>query len=102
MHMRLILILLSNSLCIYSYYVLTRHEQHPFKVQVQVPKDADKPEWRFNGQVLNIEVAPQDTVTTLKAKLKDAIGIPANKQKLKAAGFAALKDQASMAFYNLT
>jgi len=79
-------------------------QQHslPFIARVQVPPASDKPEWSFHGQLLSFEINPRDTIATLKNKIKDAIGIPVNKQKLKGPQISVMKDQPSLAFYNVT
>ncbi len=75
--------------------------QGPFTLQVQCPVEDDKPEWKLVGQSLSITLDHKDTVKVLKEKIKDHIGIPPNKQKLKGNGHH-LKDTPTMAFYNFT
>eukprot|EP01103_Thecamoeba_quadrilineata_P011189 TRINITY_DN261_c0_g1_i2.p1 TRINITY_DN261_c0_g1~~TRINITY_DN261_c0_g1_i2.p1 ORF type:complete len:648 (+),score=173.68 TRINITY_DN261_c0_g1_i2:453-2396(+) len=69
-------------------------------VQVQIPQ-VDKSPWSLQGQLLSIDMDIKDTVAILKEKIKDSVGIPANKQNLKAPGLSFFKDQKSLAFYNL-
>ncbi|EFA83991.1 ubiquitin domain-containing protein [Heterostelium album PN500] len=54
-----------------------------------------------NAQTFSITFNPRDTITILKEKIKDLIGIAPNKQKLKAPGLSILKDQHTIGFYNL-
>jgi splicing factor 3A subunit 1 len=72
-----------------------------FTAQVQCPQEDDKPEWKLQGQTISVTVNYTDTVKTLKEKIKEQVGIPPNKQKLKGNG-QHLKDQPTMAFYNFT
>jgi len=70
-------------------------------VQVQIPQ-VDKSPWSLLGQLLSIDMEIKETVATLKEKIKDSVGIPANKQNLKAAGLPFFfKDGKTLAFYNL-
>ncbi|KYQ92784.1 ubiquitin domain-containing protein [Tieghemostelium lacteum] len=68
----------------------------PFTLSVEIA-DGDK-----QGQTIQIQMKPTDTVTVLKDYIKDKISMPPNKQKLKAPGFPILKDSFTMAYYNLT
>ncbi|GAM22402.1 hypothetical protein SAMD00019534_055770 [Acytostelium subglobosum LB1] len=54
-----------------------------------------------NVQTLSITLQHKDTISTLKEKVKETIGIAPNKQKLKAPGLSILKDQNTIAYYNL-
>ncbi|XP_012938443.1 splicing factor 3A subunit 1 [Aplysia californica] len=69
------------------------------KVQVMVPNVSDKPEWNLKGQKLEFMLPLTDTVSVLKAKLNEALGLPAGKQKLQFEGMF-IKDSNSLAFYN--
>jgi len=72
-----------------------------FAARVLCPQEDEKPEWKLQGQTISITLNYTDTVKTLKEKIKDQVGIPPNKQKLKGNG-QHLKDQPTMAFYNFT
>jgi splicing factor 3A subunit 1 len=74
----------------------------PFLLRVQVPADPERAEWKFEGQVLELEVRPGDTVAQVKNLIKERLGIPPNKQKLRTDDISVLKDQASLASYNFT
>lgn len=43
---------------------------------------AEKAEWKLNGQTLTLNLGLTDTVSALKAKVSEAVGMPAAKQKL--------------------
>ncbi|KAF2075342.1 hypothetical protein CYY_003371 [Polysphondylium violaceum] len=53
------------------------------------------------SKVFPVTVQLVDLIQTLKEKIKDATGMAPNKQKLKTAGISVLKDQCTVAFYNL-
>lgn len=72
----------------------------PVSLQVQVPHNADKPEWRLNGQIISLNVSLTDAITSLKSKLQEETGLPPAKQKLSHDGMF-FKDNNSVAFYNL-
>lgn len=72
----------------------------PVSLQVQVPANADKPEWRLNGQIMALNVQLSDTVSSLKSKLQEETGLPPAKQKLSYDGMF-FKDNNTIAFYNL-
>lgn len=65
-----------------------------------MPSGVDKPEWRLNGQVISINLALLDSVTTLKSKLQEETGLPPAKQKISYDGMF-FKDNNSIAYYNL-
>ncbi|KAK7933855.1 hypothetical protein WMY93_004751 [Mugilogobius chulae] len=72
----------------------------PVGVKVQVPNMQDKTEWKLNGQVLNFTVHITDQVSVIKAKIHEATGMPAGKQKLQYEGIF-IKDSNSLAYYNM-
>lgn len=72
----------------------------PVSLQVQVPSGVDKPEWRLNGQIISLNLALGDSVTTLKSKIQEETGLPPAKQKISYDGMF-FKDNNSIAFYNL-
>ena len=51
--------------------------------KVQVPKNSDKADWNLAGQVLSMTLPLTDNVSVIKAKLHEALGMPAGKQKLQ-------------------
>jgi len=74
----------------------------PITINVEVPnEEPEKPEWKLNGQMITIQVNLKDTATTIKEKVKNAIGVPPNKQKLKASNLPFMKDKETVAAYNL-
>ncbi|XP_055868516.1 splicing factor 3A subunit 1-like [Biomphalaria glabrata] len=69
------------------------------KVQVMVPNIADKPELNLKGQKLEFTLPITDSVSVLKVKLHETLGLAAGKQKLQYEGMF-IKDSNSLAFYN--
>lgn len=67
--------------------------------KVLVPKVGDKPEWRLNGQTLSFNLPLTDSISVMKAKLNESLGIPAGKQKLQYEGLF-MKDSNTLAYYN--
>jgi len=70
-------------------------------VKIQVPNEDEKPEWKLQGQVITLQVDLTDSVSSMKEKIKDQIGMPPNKQKLKATGLPFLLDRQTLAYYNI-
>ncbi|EGG13769.1 ubiquitin domain-containing protein [Cavenderia fasciculata] len=54
-----------------------------------------------SNQNYSLVLQPRDTITTLKDRIKDLVGLAPNKQKLKSLGQSILKDQHTLGFYNL-
>lgn len=73
----------------------------PITFKVQVPHVADKPEWKLNGQMLNLTLGPKETVTIIKTKIQEQLGVPLAKQKLQFEGVY-VKDSQSLAACNIT
>lgn len=70
------------------------------KVRVQCPEveGSDK----LIGQLLEVEVATlRDTVGHFKSRLADVLDLPANKQKLNREGVGFLRDELTLAHYNV-
>lgn len=56
----------------------------------------------LNGQLLEVEVAGlTDTIGQLKARLAGVVGLAANRQKLARDGVGVLRDENSLALYNI-
>ncbi|KAL0038699.1 hypothetical protein WJX79_003797 [Trebouxia sp. C0005] len=73
----------------------------PSKVLLLCP-DTDESEM-LNGQLLEVDVASlQDTVGELKSRLVEVVGIPANKQKIGRDQLGFLKDELTLAHYNIS
>ena len=64
------------------------------------PVYTEKPEWRLQGQQLNISLLPTESIAVLKNKISEATGMPPAKQKLAWEGLY-FKDTQSLAFYNV-
>jgi splicing factor 3A subunit 1 len=73
----------------------------PVTFRVQVPNSMDKSEWKLNGQLFTITLPLTDTVSVIKAKMFDELGMPAGKQKLQLEGMF-MKDSNTLAYYNFT
>lgn len=69
--------------------------------QVQVPSIPDKAEWKCNGQKIFLTLPLTDPVSVIKAKLHEAIDMPAGKQKLQLESMF-IKDSNTLAFYNFS
>ncbi|XP_011454449.3 splicing factor 3A subunit 1 [Magallana gigas] len=78
---------------------LSRHKG-PVTFKVSVPKVEDKPEWNLKGQTVSFTLPLTDTISVMKAKLNESLGIPAGKQKLQYEGIF-VKDSNSLAYYNV-
>lgn len=74
--------------------------QGPVTIQVQVPSQADKPEWRLNGQILSINLSLTDQISAIKQKIQEETDMPASKQKISFEGMF-FKDSNTVAYYNL-
>ncbi|ESO92859.1 hypothetical protein LOTGIDRAFT_190371 [Lottia gigantea] len=81
--------------------VFLKRNKGPVKISVSVPNVSDKPEWSLNGQKLDFTLPLTDSVSVIKAKLNEALGMPAGKQKLQFDGIF-IKDSNTLAFYNFT
>ncbi|KAL8625577.1 splicing factor 3a, subunit 1 [Nucella lapillus] len=79
--------------------IFLQKNKGPVMVKVMVPNVSDKPEWKLNGQTLEFSLPLTDTVSVLKAKLNESLGMPAGKQKLQYEGIF-VKDSNTLAFYN--
>lgn len=56
----------------------------------------------LNGQLLEVEVATlTDTVGALKARLAEVLSLPATKQQLSRTGVGFLRNELSLAHYNV-
>jgi len=84
---------------------LIQYNKSPVTIRVQVPDGdgGEKPEWNFKGQTVAVQVTDlRETIGNIKEKLKEQLGgMPPNKQKLKTINVPILKDQHSLAFYNI-
>jgi splicing factor 3A subunit 1 len=82
-------------------------DTHPGSVNIVIkvpnqPPGSTKWPSHLNGQTYRVQVNTSDNIKTLKQKLADLLGMPANKQKLRAEGLGFLKDAKTLAFYNAT
>lgn len=55
----------------------------PVVVNIATPVMTDKPEWKLNGQTLNITLQITDSVANMKAHIHELTGMPPGKQKLQ-------------------
>jgi splicing factor 3A subunit 1 len=68
---------------------------------VSLPSMPEKPEMNLNGQAITITLPLNETVTTLKSRINDMIGLPLGKQKLRLIEGLFFKDGFSLAYYNV-
>lgn len=73
----------------------------PVTFQIIVPQVGDKPEWKLNGQTFTLTLPPTDSISTIKAKIHEQLGLPPGKQKLQYEGMF-VKDSNTVGFYNMT
>ncbi|KPM05088.1 splicing factor 3A subunit 1-like protein [Sarcoptes scabiei] len=69
-------------------------------IKINVPISTEKSEWKLNGQVINLTLPYTDALSVVKAKIHELTNLPPGKQKLQLEGVF-LKDQNSLAYYNL-
>jgi splicing factor 3A subunit 1 len=56
----------------------------------------------LNGQVLDVEVATlSSTIGELKARLAEVLNLPPNKQQLSREHFKTMRDNDTLAYYNV-
>ena len=67
---------------------------------VQVPTVTDKPEWKLNGQLVQMTLPLSDPVSVIKVKLHEETGMPTGKQKLQVDNIF-YKDSNTLAYYNI-
>ena len=62
------------------------------------------PEYEMlNGQLLEVEVASlQDTIGEFKSRLAEVVGLAANKQKIEREQLGFLRDELTLAHYNVS
>lgn len=69
-------------------------------IRVAVPMVTEKSEWNLTGQSLSLSFNVTDTLTTVKSRIHESLGMPPGKQKLLFEGMF-VKDTNSLAFYNM-
>ena len=67
---------------------------------VLIPLISDKPEWKLNGQMVQMTLPLSDQITVIKAKLHEETGMPTGKQKLQMDAMF-FKDSNTLAYYNI-
>lgn len=77
-----------------------KKNKSPVMFKVQVPKLSEKAEWKLNGQTVTLTLPLTDSVSVLKAKIHEEVGMPPGKQKLQYEGFF-VKDSNTLAYYNV-
>ncbi|XP_013393875.1 splicing factor 3A subunit 1-like [Lingula anatina] len=78
---------------------IRRFGKGPVLFKVQIPNVPDKPEWKLTGQYLTFSFPLTDSVSVIKAKLQEELGMPTGKQKLQYEGIF-IKDSNTLAYYN--
>lgn len=86
-----------------SELLLRRNSLHSVFLKVRLPdrQMAEKPEWNFDGKVIELSCTLKETVHELKMKIQNVTAIPISRQKLLASGQPPLKNQASVESCNL-
>lgn len=70
------------------------------QVRILCPEEADFS--NLNGQVMEVEVASlSTTIGDLKGRLADVLSLPRNKQQLSREHFKTMRDNQSLAYYNV-
>merc|ERR1719278_1412323 len=72
----------------------------PIYIQPGLAMEDDEPEWKLEGQMLNVTLDLTETVNSVKSKIMDELGMPQGKQKLQHESIF-LKDANSLAYYNI-
>ncbi|KAK0088919.1 hypothetical protein PV325_010240 [Microctonus aethiopoides] len=72
----------------------------PVQLNIVVPLMPEKPEWKLNGQTMNITMQPNETVAAMKARIQEQTGMPPGKQKLQYEGMVFTNNN-TLAYYNL-
>jgi splicing factor 3A subunit 1 len=68
-----------------------------------VPSDPSKPEWKLEGQTIEVSLHVRELVSVLKERVREQLGgMPTNKQQLTGPGLPVFKDKDTLATYNLT
>ncbi len=70
----------------------------PIQLKVKVPFDPNHSNWKFNGQIIPIQIMVTDTVKSLKEQISSHLAeMPASKQQLKDVHHGFLKDPSTFA-----
>ena len=69
-------------------------------IRVAVPHVTEKSEWNLTGQSLSLTLSVTETLSSVKTKIHESVGMPPGKQKLQYEGMF-VKDTNSLAFYNM-
>ena len=67
---------------------------------VLIPTVNDKPEWKLNGQMIQMTLPLTNQVSVIKSKLLEETGMPTGKQKLQMDTLF-FKDTNTLAYYNI-
>lgn len=76
---------------------------HPddIEIHVQVPNEPDKSEYTLAGQTIQISVPISELVSSVKEKIREICNLPSAKQALNIDALGFLKNDKSLAYYNL-
>jgi len=73
-----------------------------YTLSIRVPLDKSNEAWDLNGQMVSFDVDVMMTIKQIKEKLSEILGgMPPNKQQLKNQSQGFLKDNFSLAYYNI-
>lgn len=71
-------------------------------MNVKVPDNGGEEYWNFRGQIIQLVLEPTMTIGEVKENLSGYLGgMPASKMRLKTLNHSALKDNYSLARYNI-
>lgn len=75
----------------------------PVTLRIQLPDAsvAERPEWDCGGRCIDIRCSPQETIHEVKMRIQRETSIPVPRQRLTTPGLPPLKNQSSIAAYNL-
>ncbi|ODM95504.1 Splicing factor 3A subunit 1 [Orchesella cincta] len=90
---------LEDSLIPEGQFLATHSSPATFKILCQ--SMPEKPELNLQGQMITVTLALTDSISALKARIQETIGLAPGKQKLRLTEGLFFKDQNSLAFYNV-
>jgi splicing factor 3A subunit 1 len=74
----------------------------PVPIHIQIPNEGGDPSWNFRGQILQISIDLTQNINEIKNYLSDILGnMPVTKMKLKNNVHSVLKDNYTLAHYNI-
>eukprot|EP00985_Skeletonema_marinoi_P032482 scaffold39150_cov173-Skeletonema_marinoi.AAC.4 len=91
-----------NQILSESDFIATLSNPDNVPICIQVPHDSSNADWNFNGQIVDVSLAASAKMKAVKEALKPILGnMPTNKMQLKHPTTGFLKDNFSLAHYNI-